>query len=52
MFGFIKKCLFSVMTFFGCSALKCASMNNQKCKVRPEIIHFISNELFIFIVLK
>ena len=36
------------MTFFSCSALneiplKCVSMNNQECKVRPEIININSN---------
>ena len=30
--------------FFSCNALKCASMNNQECKVRPEIININSNE--------
>ena len=37
MFGFIKKCFFKAMTFFGCNALKRVSMNNQECKIRPEI---------------
>ena len=27
------------MTIFGCSALKCVSMNNQECKGRPEILN-------------
>ena len=31
------------MTFFGCIALKCVPMNNQECKIRPEIIHINSN---------
>ena len=34
MFGFIKKCFFTAMMFFGCNlssvkSLKCVSMNNQ-----------------------
>ena len=33
------------MSFFSCSALKCVSMNNQKCKIRTEIID-INNNLF------
>ena len=32
------------MTFFGCNALKCVSMNNKECKIRPEIININSNE--------
>ena len=33
--------------------LKCISMKNQECKVRPEIINVNSNELyFILLVLK
>ena len=43
MFGFIK-CFSETMTFFGCSALKCVSMNNQECKIRLEIININSNE--------
>ena len=38
MFRFIKKVFVVAMSFFGCNALKCVSKNNQKCKVRPEII--------------
>ena len=35
--------------FLGCNLsgvnpLECASMNNQECKVRPEIVNVISNE--------
>ena len=32
------------MSFFSCNALKCVSMNNQECKVRPEIIYINNNE--------
>ena len=37
------------MTFFSCNALnaallKCVSMNNKECKVRPEIMNINSNE--------
>ena len=32
------------MSFFSCNELKCVSMNNQKCKVRPEIIDININE--------
>ena len=32
------------MSFFSYNALKCVSMNNQECQVRPEIININSNE--------
>ena len=49
MFGFIKKVFVVAMTFFGCNALnvdplKCVSMNNQQCKIRPQKIDVNSNE--------
>ena len=47
MFRFVKRIFVSVMMFFGCnlsSLLECVSMNNQECKVRPEIVNVNSNE--------
>ena len=49
MFGFIKKCFFTTMTFFGCNVLnvnplKCVSITNQKYKIRLQIININSNE--------
>ena len=44
MFGFIKYIFFTAMTGFSCNVLKCVSVNNQKCKIRPEIINISSNE--------
>ena len=49
MFGFAKQVFFWAMMFFGCNisgvnSLKCVSVNNQECKVRPEIININSNE--------
>ena len=49
MFGFIKQIFVSAMKFFGCNlskvnSLECISLNNQKCKVRPEIANVNSNE--------
>ena len=47
MFGFIKKCFFTEMTFFNLSnvnSLECVSMNNQECKIRTEIINLNTNE--------
>ena len=48
MFKFIKKIFISTITFFGSlssvNPLECVSMNNQECKVGPEIINVNSNE--------
>ena len=44
MFRFIKQVFVVVMSFFSCNALKYVSMNNQECKVGPEIININSNE--------
>ena len=42
--GFSKKIFFTAMAVFTCYALKCVSMNNQKCKVGLTIININSNE--------
>ena len=54
MFGFIKQISASAMKFFGCNrsslnslnaiSLKCVSVNNHECIIRPEIININSNE--------
>ena len=47
MFGFIKKCFFTAMTFFNLSnvnSLECVSMNNQERQIRTEIINLNTNE--------
>ena len=49
MFGFVKKIFVSAIMFFGCNipgvnSLKCVLMNNQECRIRPEIIDINSNE--------
>ena len=44
MFRFIKHTFFTAVTSFSCSVLKCVLMNNQECKIRPEIININSNE--------
>ena len=49
MFGFIKTYFFTSMTFFGCNVLnvnplKYVSINNQKWKIRLQIININSNE--------
>ena len=56
MFGFIKKYLFTGMMLFGynlssVNPLKSISMNNQECKVRPEIVNVNSHESVFFFLL-
>ena len=55
MFGFIKKCFFTTTMFFGsnlsnANLLKYISMNNQECKVRPEIVNVNSDEPVFFLL--
>ena len=47
MFGYIKKCFFTAMTFFNLSnvnSLECVSMDNQECKIKTEIINHNTDE--------
>ena len=49
MLGFIKKWFFTAITFFSynvlnVNSLECVLMNNQKCKIRSEIINVDTNE--------
>ena len=47
MFGYIKKTFIAAIGFIGLNghiALKCVSMNNQECRVRPAIVNINSNE--------
>ena len=49
MCGFVKRIFVSTMKFFGCNLSivnpsEYVSMNNQECKVRPEIVNINSNE--------
>ena len=44
MFRFIKKVFLAAMSYFSYNAQKFVLMNNQECKVRPEIININSNE--------
>ena len=58
MFEFIKKYLLIAMSLFGCNLssvilLKSISMNNQECKVRPEIVNVNGHEsVFFFLSIK
>ena len=44
-----KKYLLQQCHFFSCSALKCVSMNNQKCKIRTKIIDINNNEPLFYL---
>ena len=49
MFRFLRKYSFTAMTFFNFSlssvnSLECISVNNQECKIRPEITNINTNE--------
>ena len=53
MFEFVKQIFISAMMSFGCNlsnvnSLKCISMNNQECKVRPQIVNVNSDEPVFF----
>ena len=50
MFGLIKRVFVVSMSFFSCNALESVSMNNQECKVRPEIENIKSNEPSLYSV--
>ena len=48
MLRYIKKCFLTAILFFSSNILKvnsleCVSMNNQECKIRPEIINLNTN---------
>ena len=49
MFRFVKRIFVLAIMFFGCNLssinpLKCVSINNQECKVRPGIVNINSKE--------
>ena len=53
MCGFVKQILISATMFFGCNlsslnSFKCISMNNQKYKLRPQIVSVNSEEPVFF----
>ena len=53
MFGFAKQIFISAMMFFACNlpslnSLKCISMNNQECKVKPKNVNVNSDEPVFF----
>ena len=52
MLGFIKKCFFTglvfVSTLTSINLLSCNSMNNQECKVRPQIVNVNADDPVFF----
>ena len=52
MFKFIKQIFVSTMMFFAwlssMKPLECVSVNNQECKIRPEIVNVNSNEPLLY----
>ena len=53
MFKFVKQIFVSAIMFFGCNLSsvnlsECDPINNQECKVRPEIVNANSNEPVFF----
>ena len=57
MLRLIKQCFFTGLAFLSTLAsvnfLSCISMNNQECKVRPQIVNDNSEEpVFFLLVLK
>ena len=53
MFGIVQRIFASAMMFFSCNLssvnpLKCISVNNQECKVRPEIVNFNGDEPVLY----
>ena len=49
MLRFVKQIFVSTMIYIGCNlsnvnSLKCVSIKNQECKIRPEIVNVNSNE--------
>ena len=52
MFGFMKKCFFTGLTFLSTltsvNLLSCISMNNQQCKVRSQIVNVNGDDPVFF----
>ena len=52
MFGFIKQCFFTGLTFLSTltnvNMLGCISMNKQECKVRPQIVNVNGDDPVFF----
>ena len=55
MFAFVKKVFFAGLTilssFTSLNSLSCISINNQECKIRPQIVNVNSDEPVCFFLL-
>ena len=55
MCGIIKKFFIAAVTFVRCDALissnllKCVSMSNQECRIRPTMVNISSNEPLFYL---
>ena len=57
MLGFIKKCFFAGLAFLSTlksvNSLICISMNNQECRIRPQVVKVNGDDpVFVPLVLK
>ena len=56
MFGFIKRVFFTELAFLSTltsvDLLSCISMNNQECRIRPQVVNINSKEPFFPLVLR
>ena len=54
MLGFIKRCFFKGLVFLSTltsvNMLRCISMNDQECKVRPRIVNVNGNDPVFFLL--
>ena len=48
MFGFIRTMFYTAVTIISCNALKCVLMNNEECKIRPDILNINRDELSFY----
>ena len=52
MFGFVKKVFFVGLAilsgFTSVNSLSCLSMNNQECKIRPQVLNVNGDEPMLF----
>ena len=52
MFGFIKKCFFTGLAFLSIltsvNLLRFISINNQECRIRPQIVNLNSKDSIFF----
>ena len=50
MFRFIKQCFFTGLAFLtSVNLLSCISLNNQECKVRPQLVNVNEDDPLLFL---